>query len=151
MDTQNYINNLYAFQIQSNLLALHLQLAEGDEKPKRSGDFESTYKNAAGNEVTIKRSPNGKFASKGGGGSSPSSEATVDQKQVPESDDSAKLAKNILNEKTGNQVKDSLVATTSDLEIKSGIRKASFSEILDGAGDAMSNASDYIGKKTETS
>jgi hypothetical protein len=66
-NTQNNMNNLYAFQLRSSLLALRLQLAESDEKPKRSGDFESTYKNAAGNEVTIKRSPDGKFANKGGG------------------------------------------------------------------------------------
>lgn len=130
-------------RLKSKFLTLHLQLAE---EAKRSSEFKTTYKSESGKEIEVTRSPDGKFASKGGGSSS-NSDAKTMQERATQKGDSAKLTKDVLSGETGNQVKDSLVATTSDPDVKVGIRKASFSEILGGAGDAMTNASDYISKK----
>jgi len=135
------IDDIYAIdrchpKVQSGFLELHLQLAE----------FETTYKNESGKEITVTRSPDGKFASEGGGSSS-SDAASKDKEPAPKTSNTAKLAKDLLSGEKGDQVKDALVATATDPDVKTGIIKASFAEILGNAGDAMSNATDYIGKK----
>lgn len=56
--------------IQAQLNFLEITLALAGEIPKRSGDFESTYKTESGKEVVVKRSPDGKFANKNSGASS---------------------------------------------------------------------------------
>lgn len=145
MNTSEVIENpcaidLYYAKAQSGFLSLHLQLA---------GEFETTYQNENGKEIKVTRSADGKFASKGGGGSSSSSDSESKDKSEPaaKTTNTAKLAKEVLSGEKGDQVKDALVAATRDPDVKTGIRKASFADILGGAGDAMSNASDYIGKK----
>lgn len=50
--------------IQTQLDFLEITLALAGEIPKRSGDFETTYKNESGKEIVVKRSPDGKFANK---------------------------------------------------------------------------------------
>lgn len=50
--------------IQAQLGFLGITLALAGEVPKRSGDFETTYKNESGKEIVVKRSPDGKFANK---------------------------------------------------------------------------------------
>lgn len=49
-------SEIYHIQAQLNILGVCLALA--------SGEFETTYKTASGAEVTVKRSADGKFASK---------------------------------------------------------------------------------------
>lgn len=55
------------FDVMSKILIFSLELASEVDAPKRSGDFETKYKTTTGTEVTVKRSPDGKFASKNGG------------------------------------------------------------------------------------
>lgn len=55
------------FDVMSKILIFSLELAGEVDVPKRSGDFETKYKTATGTEVTVKRSPDGKFANKNGG------------------------------------------------------------------------------------
>lgn len=138
---------------------LRLQLAEGDDKPKRSGAFESTYKNAAGNEVTITRTSDGKFGSKGGSGSGTSSATTSTsstaatksgaQPEVSKSSGSnvSQIAKDLLSGKLGDQLKESIGAGIADARIKAGVQRANFSEILGKGGDAIGNAEKYISEK----
>ena len=45
-------------------------LSLSDEGPKRSGDFETTYKTESGKEIKVVRSPDGKFANKNSSASS---------------------------------------------------------------------------------
>jgi len=131
--------DLHYARVQSGFLSLHLQLA---------GEFETTYKTESGKEIEVTRSADGKFASKGGGGSSSSDSESKDKTgQAAKTVNTAKLAKDLLSGEKGTQVKDALVATASDPDVKTGIRKASFAEILGGAGDAISNTADYITKK----
>ncbi len=66
--------------IRTQLNFLEIMLALASEAPKRSGDFETTYKTENGKEVVVKRSPDGKFANKNGGASS--QEATVSTASV---------------------------------------------------------------------
>ncbi|MEG3878845.1 hypothetical protein QT972_15810 [Microcoleus sp. herbarium7] len=158
MITENTIDSFHTFQFQSDLLLLHLQLAEGDDKPKRSGNFESTYKNAAGNEVTITRTPDGKFGSKGGSGSGTSSAAAstastaTKSGEQPEANKSggsntSQIAKDLLSGKLGDQLKESIGAGIADARIKAGVQRANFSEILGKGGDAIGNAEKYISEK----
>lgn len=66
------------FDVMSRMLIFSLELAGEVDVPKRSGDFETKYKTATGTEVTVKRSPDGKFANKNGGQiTNQSSSATV--------------------------------------------------------------------------
>jgi hypothetical protein len=55
--------------IETQFSLLGITLALAGEAPKRSGDFETTYKSESGKEVAVKRSPDGKFANKNGGAS----------------------------------------------------------------------------------
>lgn len=136
-------------RLKSKFLALHLQLAE---EAKRSSEFKTTYKSESGKEIEVTRSPDGKFASKSGGGSTSSDSGSKESEgKEPRSTDTAKTAKAVFSGETGDQVKDSLVGTATDPDVKVGIRKAKFSEILGGLKDVMSNASDYIDKKIEES
>lgn len=135
-------------RLKSEFLALHLQLAE---ESKGSSEFKTTYKNESGKEIEVTRSPDGKFASKGGGGGAASSELKESEGKESKNTNTTKIAKDVFSGETGDRVKDNLVATATDPDIKIGIRKAKFSEILGGLQDAMSNASDYIDKKIEES
>ncbi len=148
MDTNTQIDNFHIFQVQSNLLVLHLQLAE--EKPKRSGDFESSYKNESGKEITVKRSPDGKFASKGGGSTSSDSISKNPSQDEDASNGSiVQIAKTVLSGKLGEQLKDSIINGIKDANIKAGIQKAKISEILGDTDNPINGASGYISKKMD--
>ena len=102
----------YFFKFQSQLLAIDLQLAEAEEKPKRSGEFETSYKNESGKEIVVKRSPDGKFASKNGTSTSsiaakPNNGAQADLQVAREN---GKAVREILTGKTGDDLKRNLAA-----------------------------------------
>lgn len=63
--------------IRTQLNFLEIMLALASEAPKRSGDFETTYKTESGKEIVVKRSPDGKFASKNNATASQESVATA--------------------------------------------------------------------------
>ena len=159
MNTKQF--NFQYFQIQSDFLALHLQLAE--DKPKRSGDFESTYKSESGANVTVKRSPDGKFASKSGGADT--SSESKEQENTPNKN-GAEMVKALLNGKLGDQLKASIVSAIdknsaikevgakignaiNEANIKTGVQQAQFSEILGNGSDAIGNAQKYIKSKLD--
>lgn len=168
MTTKNTIDSFHTFQFQSDLLLLHLQLAEGDDKPKRSGVFESTYKNAAGNEVTITRTPDGRFGTKGGGASAPTTSESKKQetpaKEGAATGGGAEMVRNLLNGELGKQLKKSIIDSIdknsaikdvgakignaiNEANIKTGVQQAQFSEIVGKTGDAIGNAQKYIKDK----
>lgn len=168
MKTKNTIDAFHAFQIQSNLLTLHLQLAEGDNKPKRSGDFESTYKSKSGAEITVERSSDGKFASKAGSGAASTSSESKKQATSEGGDttsgNATEIVRNLLKGDLGKQLKKSIIDSIeknsvakdigtkvgnalNELNIKTGVQQAQFSEILGQGKDAIGNARKYIKSK----
>lgn len=152
MGDQRAMNNFHTFQTQCDLLMLQLQLAEGDEEePKRSGVFKSTYRNAAGNEVTITRTPDGRFGSKSGESSASSSTTKTPSPgtETKPSDgiDITQIAKDVLNGKLGDEFKENISNSVKDARIKVGIQQAKFSEILGSGKNAISSAEKYIGDK----
>lgn len=141
--------NHHFFKLQSQLLVLNLQLAEAEEKPKRAGDFETTYKNAAGNEITIKRSPDGKFANKNGGATTtatkPDNTPPLDPQVAREN---GRAVREILTGKVGDDIKKDLAA---DFEhrpiIKEAIEKVDFAEVTKGDADALTNINNFMQRK----
>jgi len=130
-------------QTQINLLELHLALA--GEIPKRSGDFESIYTTESGKEVTVKRSPDGKFASK----SSTPGTATSEIKAPPALDpkvarENGQVVREVLTGKVGDDLKKDLATDFKHRpDIQQAIEKVDFAQILKGDKDALSNLSDF--------
>lgn len=139
------------FKFQSQLLTIDLQLAEIEEKPKRSGDFESTYKTESGKEVVVKRSPDGKFANKNGGATTtatkPDNTPPLDPQVAREN---GRAVREILTGKIGDDIKKDLAA---DFEhrpiIKEAIEKVDFAEVTKGDADALTNVSKFMSEKFE--
>jgi hypothetical protein len=143
----------YYIQAQLNVLGVCLALA--------SGEFETTYKTASGAEVTVKRSADGKFASKGGGSTSSDSRSkSTGEKES----DSAQGIKNLLNGKLGKQLKEGIINSISnnntfkdiaanigiklsEIDLKTGVQQAQFSEIVGKTNDTIGNAQKYIKSK----
>jgi hypothetical protein len=163
MNTNTTIDDFHIFQIQSSLLALHLQLAE--DSAKRSGDFKTTYKNESGKEIEVSRSPDGKFASKGGGSgavrTSESKKQETPEEDKPAPGSGAEMMKNLLNGDIGKQLKQSIISAIdknstvknvgakigeaiNEANIKIGVQQAQFSEILGNGSDVIGNAQKYI-------
>ena len=130
-------------QTQINLLGLHLALA--GEIPKRSGDFETSYKTKSGKEVTVNRSPDGKFASE----SSTPGTATSEIKAPPVLDpkvarENGQVVREVLTGKVGDDLKKDLAADFKHRpDIQQAIEKVDFAQILKGYKDALSNLSDF--------
>jgi len=128
----------------------HLQLAEEEDKPKQSGNFETTTKTKSGKEINVTRLPDGKFASKSGGGSA-SSESKSSTKGGAEPPVSAADSSKAIREgltKVGDDLKAGLAKLVDDdPDVKAGVQSASISEIVGEAGDALTNARQYIENK----
>lgn len=168
--SKNVINNtddldLCFARFKSKLLTLHLQLAE---ESKRSGEFETTYKNESGKEIKVVRSPDGKFASKGGGGSTSSdsgSKGSEEKENVTTGNAATEMMKNLLNGDAGKQLKQGIISAIdkasknstvknvagrvgdaiAEANLKTGVQQAKFSEILGNGSDAaIGNAEKYI-------
>lgn len=165
-------SDLLFFKMQAQMVELNLQLAEVEEKPKRFGDFETTYKNENGKEIIVKRSPDGKFASKGGGGGAVSDSGSKESEQkenIATGNAATQMMKNLLNGDTGKQLKQSIVSAIdkasknsavknvagkvgdaiAEVNLKTGVQQAKFSEILGNGSDAIGNAEKYIKNQLE--
>lgn len=132
-------------QFQLQLLHLDLQLAEAEENPKRSGDFESTYKTKSGKEVSVNRSPDGKFASNssipGATTSVVETAPTLDPKVAREN---GQAVREVLTGKVGDDLKKDLAADFKHRpDIQQAIEKVDFAKMLKGDKDALSNLSDF--------
>lgn len=138
----------YFFNIQAGLLELNLQLAEGESKAKRTVDFETTYKNAAGIEITIKRSPDGKFANKNSSASATGATAKTETLDPQVARENGKAVREILTGKVGDDLKKDLAA---DFEhrpiIKEAIEKVDFAEVTKGDADALTNINNFMQRK----
>ncbi len=129
----------YYIQTQLSLLSIELVLAAGDT-PKRSGDFESTYKTATGTEITVKRSPDGKFASKGGGSTS----STLSQ-IAPETNKAIqKVLLGIGDQTLQNSL---IIENTQSPSVTEGIKSTKIQDVIKGDKDPFSNAADFLQAK----
>lgn len=144
------MNNLdhHFFKFQLELLSLDLQLAEVEERPRRTGDFDSTYKTATGTEVTIKRSPDGKFTHKGG---RPSNTATNINNAAPlikpEAD---KAIREVLCGIKNKTLQNSLITGASQTPgVVEGIKNTNIEDVIKGSQDALSNAVDFMRTRVE--
>jgi len=128
----------------------HLQLAEDEAKPKQSGNFETTTKTEGGKEIKVTRSPDGKFASKSGGGSA-SSESKSSTKGGAEPPVSAADSSKAIREgltKVADDLKAGLAKLVDDVpDVRAGVQKAIMADIVGKTGDALTNARQYIENK----
>lgn len=143
-------SDLLFFKMQAQIIELNLQLAEVEEKPKRAGDFETSYKTESGKEIIVKRSPDGKFANKSSNSTAtvvtkPDNNVQLDPQVAREN---GKAVREILTGKVGDDLKKDLAA---DFEhrpiIKEAIEKTDFAEVTKGNADALTNISNFIQKK----
>jgi len=138
------LENCYV-QAQIDLLELHLALA-GDD-PKRSGDFETTYKTKSGQEIAVKRSPDGKFANKNGGSSEVVNRSVLPKSARLEDPDYKTLAQaDEALAKTSEKFQAQLRTLMFDSELSKGIAET-VKSIVDKIGDPNLAAGFNLGQR----
>jgi len=139
------------------MVGLNLQLAEVEEKPKRSGDFETAYKKENGKEIVVKRSPDGKFTNKNGNSTtSITNNQDTDEKSQktstppliePEAD---KAIRQVLTGIGNATLQKSLINDASQPPgVIEGIKNTKIEAVIKGSSDAFSNAVAFMRSKID--